>query len=392
MGLLDGILGGGEEQTQSEEIEGLGVNESNIGIGLEDTSSSVDTTTNEKTEKDEEREKYLERTSSDRDGFVLHQGEILETHTYETIFNTSWNSDYEGMGSDGSITLPFHKEDLQYIYKGVRCLLKTQRFDNFTEDEQIQIDDSDGYLCFITDVTINGTQLELSLCGYEKLLEQENILSFKQQRRSTILEEVIKMAGLVPVVDTTGLPDEIINWSTEKESKKDKDSGSSGGGNESLNQSTKFTDCSTTYDLSVSHTTTQSTGYIIDDIDSKTEYIGTIGKTGTNYADYVKDCKTVCDVVKKFRGPSNWNYSYYADNHQKCASESFDARISPGINCGDSARLLKCCMDVVGIPCVVIHTPGHYFNAVKVDGKWTTVDLCRLSDIGKKGTTNEFGC
>ena len=179
------------------------------------------------TEEDKEREKYLERTSNDRDGFTLHQGEIIETHTYKTIFNTSWNSDYEGLSSDGSISLPFHKEDLKYIYKGVRCLLKTERFPHTINDETITIDDTDGYLCFITDVTITPTTLELSLCGYEKLLEQENILSFKNQRRSTILEEVIKMAGLVPIIDTTGLSDEVINWSTEQKKDKDDDSSSS---------------------------------------------------------------------------------------------------------------------------------------------------------------------
>lgn len=214
-GLTGGLVGGGGDEQSNP-------------TGIDPTSTDSTLSTEEEEEvKDPKREAYLEKISDDRTGFILHQGEIIETHTYDTIFSTSWNSDYEGISSDGSISLPFHKEDLQYIYKGVRCLLKTKRFGNF--DDKIEIDDEDGWLCFITDVNIDNNKLELSLSGFEKLLEQENILSFTGLRRSVILREVIKMAGLEPVIDTTGLPDEIINWSTEKQSgKKDENSGSGG--------------------------------------------------------------------------------------------------------------------------------------------------------------------
>ena len=229
--VLEGILGGGDKQEDGSSSSGImdmltgGSTEENATAdsSLLDTTS---TSTDEETKKDPKREAYLEKISDDRAGFILHQGEILETHTYDTIFSTSWNSDYEGISSDGSISLPFHKEDLQYIYKGVRCLLKTKRFNNF--DDKIEIDDSEGWLCFITDVSIDNNKLDLTLSGFEKLLEQENILSFTALRRSVILREVIKMAGLEPVIDTTGLPDEVINWSTEKQS--DKENDQSGGG------------------------------------------------------------------------------------------------------------------------------------------------------------------
>ena len=225
--VLEGLLGGGGN---TEEASSSGMD---LLTGGEDVANAeqIDTTavsseSEDEEEKDPKREAYLEKISDDRAGFILHQGEIIETHTYDTIFSTSWNSDYEGISSDGSISLPFHKEDLQYIYKGVRCLLKTKRFNNF--DDKIEIDDSEGWLCFITDVSIDNNKLDLTLSGFEKLLEQENILSFTALRRSVILREVIKMAGLEPVIDTTGLPDEVINWSTEKQSDKDKDQSSGG--------------------------------------------------------------------------------------------------------------------------------------------------------------------
>lgn len=225
--VLEGLFGGGEN------TEGASSGGMDLLIGGEDVAGAeqIDTTavsseSEDEEEKDPKREAYLEKISDDRAGFILHQGEIIETHTYDTIFSTSWNSDYEGISSDGSISLPFHKDDLQYIYKGVRCLLKTKRFNNF--DDKIEIDDSEGWLCFITDVSIDNNKLDLTLSGFEKLLEQENILSFTALRRSVILREVIKMAGLEPVIDTTGLPDEVINWSTEKQSDKENDQSSGG--------------------------------------------------------------------------------------------------------------------------------------------------------------------
>ncbi len=218
MGLLDSITGGmGTDTTANDDMSGM------TDTSMSDSTSSTKQESAEEKAEKEAREKYKEQISSDREGFILHQGEILETHTYDTIFETSWNSDYEGISSDGSITLPFHKEDLKYIYKGVRCLLKTGRFGYEILDDSIEIDDSEGYLCFITDVNISEGKLELSLSGYEKLLEQENVLSFTNQRRSVILAEVIKMAGLIPMIDTTGLADEIISWSTEKKKDGDND-------------------------------------------------------------------------------------------------------------------------------------------------------------------------
>ena len=196
MGFLDGIgetLGLGGETTEDPTIT-----DPTATTDTEDTTTSG--TSSGKTEEEKKAEEYQAKISDDRDGYILHQGEILETHTYDKIYSASWNKDYEGISGDGSITIPFHNK--------------------------IEIDDSEGYLCFITDVNINnGRELELSLSGFEKLLEQENILSFTGQRRSVILAEVIKMAGLVPVIDTEGLADEIINWSTEKSKGKDSSSG-----------------------------------------------------------------------------------------------------------------------------------------------------------------------
>ena len=186
--------------------------------------SPTNSNENNTTEKnDEEETEETEETSTNKEGYTLHQGEILETYYYKDLFNVEWNKDYEGLSGDGRVTIQFKKEDMDKIYKGVRCKLRVARYD-YNEDTTTEYEDT--YLCFITDVTYNTSGTEITLSAFEKLLEQEDQLEYTQMLRSKILEEVIKTAGLEPVIDTTGLPDDIIDWS----SKSDNDSSSGGDG------------------------------------------------------------------------------------------------------------------------------------------------------------------
>lgn len=103
---------------------------------------------------------------------------------------------------------------------------------------------------------------------------------------------------------------------------------------------------------------------------------GRIGRTGTNYANYVAGC-TPREAYKKLAKKFNYGtYVKYYDNADRCASDTF----SKGrYNCGDGARLLKACMDVLDQPCVIYTVPGHYMNGVLLNGRWETVDLCYQS-------------
>ena len=103
---------------------------------------------------------------------------------------------------------------------------------------------------------------------------------------------------------------------------------------------------------------------------------GKIGREGTNYAEFVKGC-TPKEAYKKLASKHNYsNYSGYPDNHQACASNTLNASWT---NCGDRARLLKACMDVLGQPCVIYHVYNHYMNGILINGRWETVDLCYQS-------------
>ena len=136
------------------------------------------------------------------------------------------------------------------------------------------------------------------------------------------------------------------------------------------------TDCSMTLYLAC-NTYFNTIGSQVGRVESKLAQ-GRIGREGTNYANFVKGL-TPKEAYKKLA--AKWGYTRYNDNRDDCASTSFN-RIG-GINCGDSARLLKACMDVLGQPCVIysVTTPesGHYMNGVLIDGQWKTVDLCYQS-------------
>lgn len=135
------------------------------------------------------------------------------------------------------------------------------------------------------------------------------------------------------------------------------------------------TDCSSTYSLCCAHTGSTANpsnkGY-----EDRANAQGKIGKEGTNYAEFVKGC-TPKEAYKKLASKHNYgNYRGYSDNAHACASNTLNASVS---NCGDRARLLKACMDVLGQPCVIYHVYNHYMNGVLINGRWETVDLCYQS-------------
>lgn len=135
------------------------------------------------------------------------------------------------------------------------------------------------------------------------------------------------------------------------------------------------TDCSSTYSLCCAHTGSTANpanrGY-----ENSANAQGKIGNDGTNYANYVKGC-TPKEAYKKLAKLHNYgNYRGYPDNNHACASNTLYASVS---NCGDRARLLKACMDVLGQPCVIYHVYNHYLNGVLINGRWETVDLCYQS-------------
>ena len=166
------------------------------------------TVTDEGAETTEEDETTSTEETEDKEGFTLHQGEILETYYYGGFFDVECESDYEDINNSGSISLP--SVDKDRFYKGVRVLLR-KGWENIGEHiDSLKLEEV--LLGFITEQTYNEDSVELKLSGMTKLLEQEYKFNFTQKKISEILEEMIKTAGLVPKVDPTGLDDMVIDY------------------------------------------------------------------------------------------------------------------------------------------------------------------------------------
>lgn len=188
-------------------------------MGSTNTADETETTE----EEGEETTTTEEETTEDKEGFTLHQGEILETYYYGGFFDVECESDYEDINNSGSISLP--SVDKDRFYKGVRVLFR-KGWENIGEHvDPLKLDEV--LLGFITEQTYNEDSVELKLSGMTKLLEQEYKFNFTQMKISQILEEMIKTAGLVPKVDPTGLDDMVIDYTNISS---DGDEGVSGDG------------------------------------------------------------------------------------------------------------------------------------------------------------------
>ena len=410
-----------------------------------------DTTTEEQESAEDilkrQKEEQLKEDEEDEEEFHLHMGKIMDINSFTHISSLSWDKSYDSPTATSKVEIHYPKENLKdmvkSIYKGVSCKAKLRRSTDkdfkITKIEEYGLDedgmksrehyptkeqreeataemsldelmsgdeettaeeaektlpksrsDSDaGVYGFVTDVNHKqtGTELEIKDWGFA-LEDKTKKLQFDNMMRSRILEEVIKSYGLVPVVDFTGLRDDSISWSNVTGG----GSSNSGDNSTSLSQSGEWDDSTTSHDLSGYDTRTV---YYAGDIPPEDpKYYETIHDPNANYVKFVQGCTTPEEVMKKLRPLAK--YCCYADNRDGNAKVSFNNITSPGLNCGDSARLVKCCMDSCGIPCIVIHVAhvetapnGHYYNAVKKDGKWYTTDLCRVNNTIKKRTMTQ---
>lgn len=284
----------------------------------------------DKEEADEEEEE--EETEETEDGFTLHQGEILDTYYYGDFTSINYESDYEDINDTGSINQAEIK-DLNRFYKGVRGrICKSWEAPRQKTDAEKMPEVFKG---FITEESFNESGMELSLSGMTKLLEKEYQFEFSQMKRSDIIKEVIKTAGLKPVVDPTGLNDEVIDYSNISKS----DNGDGDDGDEGADTS----------------------GVISTDVKDLAKKVCKGKKS-----DRAKASAICLWIAKNIPYPQP-NY----ENHRKCPSEVLRTR---SCNCCDRARLGYEMGKVVGLTGRGVHGPYHVWVQYKIDGQWVNSD------------------
>ena len=87
-------------------------------------------------------------------------------------------------------------------------------------------------------------------------------------------------------------------------------------------------------------------------------------------------------------------YQYYADNpygEKRCPENMWTGSRPIRGNCADYARMLKVILDVNGYQSIICHIPGHFYNAIWENGKWTVCDLCHSPAYGHANHENERG-
>ena len=297
------------------------------GGEVEEEEEEEETTEEETTEEEEEEEEEDEDTK----GFKLHQGEILETYYYGRFTELSSEHDYTDMNNNGSIKIP-EIIDLDRFYKGVRlCVRKTWEEEGKTTNLEDLVETLKG---FITEESFTEAGMDISISGMSKLLEQEYQFDFHQMKRSEIIREVIKTAGLKPVVNPEGLLDEVIDYTNIK-STGDSDSGDVSDASGAPNISSMVKQACK-------------------------------GKKGAK-----EKAEAIYQAMV-----NHLVYAYYACSKFPHTNEGADQAWQAGaVNCADSAAIGRVAYTAAGLKARCVHGPNHFWCEVNIDGQWIASDV-----------------
>lgn len=287
----------------------------------EEKEETEDEETEEETEEEEEEEE-----GSDLKGFKLHQGEILETYYYGKFSELSYEGDYTEITNNANLKTPEIK-DLDRFYKGVRlCIRKKWEKQGETLDLEDYIEVFKGY---ITEESFAQSGMSLTLAGMTKTLEQKYKFSFTQMKRSDIIKEVIKTAGLKPVVNPEGLQDDVIDY-TNISSTGDGDDSGSGADSDSTD----------------------------------------LNKLVKNAIKGKKGKKEKAEAVHNALRDSCIKYRKYNNFQYKTVKDCWEHRQSPGLNCGDTSQLTVGAMKIAGLKAetLLTHDSAHYIT--RIEGQW----------------------
>lgn len=267
-------------------------------------------------------EKKEEEEEEENVGYDLHRGEIIGTHYVNNITSMNFESDYKEMTSAGNIKLD--DVDLSKSYKGVRIQLLSEWESPNSNLKWANL--NQGVLGFITEQTFSENNVDIKVNGMTALMEEKVNFDFKQMKRSEILREIILTAGLKPMINVTGLDDDVTDFTSS--SKDEKSSSDSSGSAESSGSAS------------------------IDEAAKK----AIEGKT-----DDLAKAKAIDSAFK-----SHVYYKYYWNCHFSDIEKAWkDAHL----NCADGANVLCAMFRAGGVNAVIVHTTGHYIVKVKAGGK-----------------------
>ena len=259
--------------------------------------------------------------------YTLHQGEIINTFYYSDLNSLNFESDYEEMTCNGEINR--FEVNLNQFYKGIKIKLLSD-----WEEPSSTLDWTDLDECiagFITEQTFKEDGVDVKISGMSILLEQSLNFEFTQLPRSQILYEIILSAGLTPIINVTGLDDDIIDFKNE----------------------IKVNTNNTNTNIPIGRSSGQIAALAQQLCQGKTTALAKAQAIHTYIANHVEY-------------PSN-NYS----NHRKCPTEVLRSGLS---NCCDRARLGHEMANAVGLINRGVHGPDHVWVQYLIGKKWVDSD------------------
>ena len=260
--------------------------------------------------------------NSEKEGYVLHNGDITEIAYFDEMISNSFEQDYEDISSNGSVTLLTVNQ--KRFYKGKKVLLKKAYSPK-------KWDDLDNCLMgFITEQSYSEDDVEIKISGMDILLEQEKEFSFTNRKISEILTEMIESAGLKADIDVDGLKDEVISYSNKSDT-------TSSSSNNSMSSTG-----SSTIDEAVQNA-----------IQGKTTDL--------------EKAKAIDSAFK-----NHIIYKLYSDVHHPDLNDAWNN----WLNCADGANVLCAMFISAGLNAVIVHVPpeltqgyGHYIVKLTINGK-----------------------
>ena len=175
-------------------------------------------------------------------------------------------------------------------------------------------------LGFITEQTFNSKGVDLKISGMTKLLDKKYQFDFSQMKRSVIVEEIIKTAGLTPVVDFTGMADDVIDYSNVGS---DEDSVSTSGISQSIKSLVKK---------------------------------------------IIKGKKTPLAKAKAIHEWLRQNLTYDGHSCSRYSTPEDCLAHKNDLNCADTSRLTCAMMTAAKLNATVVHGPNHFWTVITIDG------------------------
>ena len=282
----------------------------------------------------------------------------------------SMNDDIEGLSHEVSISTPYSVDKMNRLRK----LQKTQ-FDVYFGTDVIY--QHEGYINEFKITQENEMLLiDLSLVGYTAFLDQQ-VEFEKTAKRSELIKELAKLAGLKAEVDLTGLTDDEYTVKVAKSETKTTSSEGGGGLVE-----VHGNDCTATNPIS-------ARSFDIDACHGNTK----IGDSTANYAQDTANMsakEAILDVYNRFHyGPSLTSSAVY-ENNRRCPKQMWTKTGKFWGNCADISRLVKAVGEVHGLKVGIRHCPSHYYNLIEVNGKVYRFDCCFSSGYTGKNYGNEL--